>query len=65
MKNTKAKRVTLYINQDELEHIERLHTAFKEETDFYPEMSTNKWLCLLLRSGQEAVAKRIESIREV
>jgi len=65
MKNNNAKRVTLYLQEEELNYIQHLKNAFEEEMEFYPDLSQNKWIKLLLQEGQHAIVKRIESIREI
>jgi len=57
-------RMTLYITTEQLDLAERLRTAFKEENEYYPDISKSSWFNLILNRGLDALRADCAIVQE-
>ena len=64
MKNNRSQRITLYITEEKRDRARRLKEAFLEEGNYFPTVSTNAWLNLILDAGLDALTVKCRHAQE-
>ncbi len=64
MKNNRSQRITLYITEEKRDRARRLKEAFLEEGNYFPMVSTNAWLNLILDAGLDALTIKCRHAQE-
>lgn len=66
MKNKqRTERITLYISKEKRERAKALKEAFKNEQAYFPMVSQNAWLNLVLDAGLEALTAECRQLQEI
>lgn len=65
IEDRKSERITIYLSPSQVDFVKRLKQECLKEYGYFPDISQNAWLGMLLETGMNRIANDLTHLREI